>query len=38
MNSSEVISYLGANEKNIQVQLTYGIESKIFDIIIVKAE
>jgi hypothetical protein len=38
MNSSEVISYLGANENKIQIQLTYGIESKRFDMIVVKTE
>lgn len=38
MNSSEAISYIGANEKSVQVQLTYEVENKTMSIVVAKAE
>ncbi|HHV17378.1 MAG TPA: hypothetical protein GXZ27_00735 [Thermoanaerobacterales bacterium] len=36
MNSDEVISYAGLNEKSVQVQLTYEIENKSLSIVVAK--
>ncbi|MDD4568725.1 MAG: hypothetical protein PHE70_01145 [Tepidanaerobacteraceae bacterium] len=36
MNSDEAISYVGLNERSIQVQLTYEIESKSLSIVVAK--